>query len=126
MYNSKYIKTINIDCSIIIVTKSSLILRDLEILKHLKSLKVALSINTLDEKFKNDMDNASSIKDRLNTLRILNNNGIHTILFMSPIFPGITNYKEIIDISKSYIDEYWFVLLCDPNLFGKSESPCWL
>ena len=99
---------LNIDCNIIIVTKSSLILRDLEILKHLKSLKVALSINTLDEKFKNDMDNASSIKDRLNTLRILNNNGIHTILFMSPIFPGITNFKEIIDTSKSYVNEYWF------------------
>ena len=99
---------LNIDCNIIIVTKSSLILRDLELLKQLKSLKVALSINTVEEKFKDDMDNASSVKERLNTLQILSNNGIYTILFMSPIFPGITNYKEIINISKSYINEYWF------------------
>lgn len=114
-YEAKYCITqnilkqlLNVECNIIIVTKSSLILRDLDILKQFKSIKVALSINTLDEKFKNDMDNASSIKDRLNTLKILSENGIHTILFMSPIFPGITNYKEIINISKSYINEYWF------------------
>ena len=45
-----------------------------------------MSINTLDENFKNDMDNASSIEKRLSTLRELHNNGIYTILFMSPIF----------------------------------------
>ena len=114
-YEAKYCITqsilkqlLNIDCNIIIVTKSSLILRDLDILKQFKSIKVALSINTLDEQFKNDMDKASSIKDRLNTLKILYQNGIYTILFMSPIFPEITNYKEIVNISKSYINEYWF------------------
>ncbi|MBQ9441279.1 MAG: radical SAM protein [Alphaproteobacteria bacterium] len=99
---------VGVDCNIIIVTKSSLILRDIEILKQLKSLKVGLSINTLDERFKNDMDRASSIKDRLNTLRTLYENNIYTFLFMSPIFPGITNYEEIINISKKYINEYWF------------------
>ena len=114
-YEAKYCITQNIlkqllgiDCNIIIVTKSSLVLRDLNVLKQFKSIKVALSINTLDEQFKNDMDNASSIKDRLNTLKTLYENNIHTILFMSPIFPEITNYKEIINISKQYINEYWF------------------
>lgn len=59
-----------------------------------------MSINTLDEKFKNDMDNASSIKDRLETLQKLHENGIYTVLFMSPIFPYITEWKKIIEISK--------------------------
>ena len=27
---------------------------------------------------------------------------------MSPIFPYITEWKEIIEVSKNYIDEYWF------------------
>ena len=27
---------------------------------------------------------------------------------MSPIFPYITDFKKIIDISADYIDEYWF------------------
>lgn len=57
-----------------------------------------MSINTLNEKFKNDMDNASFIKDRLETLKKLHENGIYTVLFMSPIFPYITEWKEIIEI----------------------------
>ncbi len=114
-YEAKYCITqnilkqlINVDCNIIIVTKSSLILRDLDLLKQLKNVQVALSVNTINEQFKNDMDSASSIHDRLNTLKILHENNIYTILFMSPIFPEITEYKDIINVSKTYINEYWF------------------
>ena len=81
---------INSECFLSISTKSSLILRDIELLKQIKNVTVSMSINTLDENFKNDMDNASSIEKRLSTLRELHNNGIYTILFMSPIFPYIT------------------------------------
>lgn len=107
------------DCNLSISTKSSLILRDLDLLKKIKNLSVSMSINTLDESFKNDMDNASSIEERLNTLRKLNENGIHTVLFMSPIFPYITEWKEIIEKSKEYVDEYWFENL---NLRGQYKS----
>ena len=96
------------DCNLSISTKSKLILRDIDILKKIKNLTVSLSINTLDEKFRSDMDNASSINERLETLRKLHENGIYTILFMSPIFPYITEWKKIIEISKDFVDEYWF------------------
>ena len=110
---------INVNCNLNISTKSKLILRDIDLLKQMKNLTVSMSINTLDENFKNDMDNASSIKERLNTLRELHDNGIYTVLFMSPIFPYITNFKEIIKISKEYIDEYWFENL---NLRGDYKT----
>lgn len=110
---------LNVNCNLNISTKSKLILRDLNLLKQMKNLTVSMSINTLDENFKNDMDNASSIKERLNTLRELHDNGIYTVLFMSPIFPYITNFKEIIEISKEYIDEYWFENL---NLRGDYKT----
>lgn len=110
---------INVNCNLNISTKSKLILRDIDLLKQMKNLTVSMSINTLDENFKNDMDNASSIKERLNTLRELHDNGIYTVLFMSPIFPYITNFKEIIEISKEYIDEYWFENL---NLRGAYKT----
>ena len=97
-----------IDCELGISTKSKLILRDIDLLKQCKNLKVSMSINTLDENFKNDMDNASSIADRLSTLNELHSAGIHTVLFMSPIFPEITDFKAIIEKTHSYIDEYWF------------------
>lgn len=109
----------NTDCEILISTKSNLILRDIELLKKLKHLKVSLSLNTLDENFKNDMDSASSVKDRLDTLKELHDNGIYTVLFMSPIFPYITEFKEIIKVSSAFVDEYWFENL---NLRGDYKN----
>ncbi len=110
---------INSDCYLSISTKSKLILRDIDLLKKIKNLSVSISINTLDEDFRKDMDNASTIEERLNTLKELHNNGIHTVLFMSPIFPFITEWKEIIEKSKDYIDEYWFENL---NLRGQYKT----
>lgn len=99
---------VDVDCCLSISTKSKLILRDLDLLKQMKNLTVSMSINTLDEEFKNDMDNASSIQDRLDTLKKLHEKGVRVVLFMSPIFPFITDYKKIIKVSKEYVDEYWF------------------
>lgn len=125
-YEEKYCITrnilnqlIEIDCKLGISTKSSLILRDIDLLKKCKNLSVSISINTLDEWFKDDMDNASSIKERLDTLKQLHENGIYTVLFMSPIFPEITDFKEIIEKSHSFVDEYYFENL---NLRGSYKQ----
>ena len=96
------------DAEIDITTKSALVLRDIDLLKQMKNVKVAMSINTLDEGFKNDMDKASSIEERMRALKTLHENGIYTVLFMSPIFPEITKWQEIIEKTKSFVDEYWF------------------
>lgn len=125
-YEEKYCITqsilkqlLDMECAVSISTKSALILRDVELLKQFKDVSVAMSINTLDECFKRDMDNASSIEARLNALKTLYENGIHTVLFMSPIFPKITDYKEIIEKSRLFIDEYWFENL---NLRGEYKA----
>jgi DNA repair photolyase len=126
LYEEKYCITqsilkqlLDVECTVSISTKSSLILRDMDLLKQIKNISVAMSINTLDESFKNNMDNASSIEVRMNTLKILHENGIHTVLFMSPIFPAITDYKEIIEKSRPFVDEYWFENL---NLRGEYKD----
>lgn len=127
-YEEKYCITqsilkqlLNVECTVSISTKSSLILRDVELLKQFKDISVAMSVNTLDESFKNDMDKASSIEARMNTLKVLHENGVHTVLFMSPIFPAITEYKEIIEKSKLFVDEYWF-----ENLNLRGEYKAWI
>ncbi|MDR0817690.1 MAG: radical SAM protein [Clostridiales Family XIII bacterium] len=99
---------LSIDCNVEITTKSKLILRDLELLKQFKSLHIAVSLNTLDENFRHDMDKASTIHDRLLTLYLLRESGIDAALFISPIFPGITDFRAIIEASKTFVDEYWF------------------
>ena len=125
-FEEKYLVTRNIleqlvysDCNLSISTKSKLILRDIDLLKQIKNVTVSMSVNTLNEKFKNDMDNASSIKERLETLKELHKNGVYTVLFMSPIFPYITEWKEIIEESKEYVNEYWFENL---NLKGNYKK----
>lgn len=109
----------NADCQITISTKSNLILRDIELLKSISNLKVAFSINTLNDDFRADMDKGSSIADRLYAIKNLHDEGIYTVLFMSPIFPFITEWKEIIDSTKEYVCEYWFENL---NLRGEYKS----
>ena len=126
LYEEKYKSTrkileqlLSIDCELSISTKSQLIVRDIDLLKQFKNLTVSVSINTLDEEFKKDMDNASSISERLETLKRLYENGIYTILFMSPMFPGITDFREIIESSKEFVEEYWFENL---NLRGSYKQ----
>ncbi len=97
-----------IDCSVTITTKSDLILRNIALLQRFPHLTVAVSINTADENFKNDMDRASSIADRLHVLKTLHEHGIRTVLFLSPIFPGITDFREIVELSAAFTEEYWF------------------
>lgn len=126
MFEEKYQKTrkileqlVDSDCTLNISTKSSLILRDIDLLRKIKNLKVAISINTLEEEIKNDMDKASSISERLRTLKELHDNNINTVLFMSPIFPGLTDYKKIIERTHTYVDEYWMENL---NLRGEYKE----
>lgn len=110
----------DVDCSVTISTKSNLILRDIKQLKQFPKLKVAISINTLDEKFQKDMDCASSISERLFALKELYRQDIYTVLFISPIFPFVTDFKEIITKTSNYVDEYWFENL---NLRGGYKQP---
>jgi len=98
----------DIDCYVKISTKSSLILRDLELLKQFHHLTVDMSINTFDDDFRRDMDRGSSIEERLRTIKLFHEYGIETVLFMSPCFPGITDFREIMEASVSFIDKFWF------------------
>lgn len=97
-----------IDCRLYISTKSPLILRDLDLLKQCSDVIVDMSLNTLDETFRRDMDHAGSVQQRLDTLQTLHDAGIHTVLFVSPWFPEITDFKALIEATTAYVDEYWF------------------
>ena len=62
---------VNIDCILYISTKSSLIIRDIDLLKKCNNVTVTISINTLDDEFRKDMDNAASINQRLDTIKTM-------------------------------------------------------
>ena len=90
-----------------ISTKSDLILRDLELIKSFPNARVSWSINTLDENFKNDMDKGVSIERRFNAMKTFHDAGVRTTCFISPIFPGITDVKAIIEKAKDKCNLIW-------------------
>ena len=90
-----------------IVTKSDLVLRDLDLIRTFPKARVSFSINTLDEEFKDEMDAAVSIKRRLAAMKEIYEAGIETTCFISPIFPGITDPIEIIEAAKDRCNLVW-------------------
>lgn len=104
---------------LMICTKSDLVLRDLDLLKQFPKVTVSWSINTLDEEFRADMDRAVSIERRLKAMRQVYEAGIRTVCFVSPIFPGITDVKAIIQEVKGYADLIWLENL---NLRGQYKG----
>lgn len=102
-----------------IATKSDLILRDLDLLKTFPEVRISWSINTLDENFKNDMDNAVSIERRLAAMESFHQAGIRTTCFISPIFPELTDVKAIIRRAKKHCNLIWLENL---NLRGDYKA----
>ena len=102
-----------------IQTKSDLVLRDIDLIKTFPDARVGFSINTLDEDFKDDMDQAVSIERRLAAMKKLHDVGIRTTCFISPIFPGITDCKAIIDRVREHCNLIWLENL---NLRGSYRT----
>lgn len=69
--------------------------------------RVSFSINTLDEQFRSEMDRGVSIERRLNAMKQFYDAGIQTTCFISPIFPGITDVKAIIEKAKNQCNLVW-------------------
>jgi len=103
-----------------ILTKSNLILRDLDMLKKFKNLIVVMSISSLDPAIVKQTEPFASLPaQRLKTLKALHKAGIHTVLFISPIFPYLTDWKVMIKKTKGFVDEYWFENLnLYPSIIG--------
>ena len=53
------------------------------------------------------MDNGVSIERRFNAMKTFHDAGIRTTCFISPIFPGITDVKAIIEIANDKCNLIW-------------------
>ena len=87
-----------------IVTKSALVLRDLDILTSMAKrglVKVAISLTTLDRKLARALEpRASTPAKRLEALCVLSAAGVPTVVMMGPVIPAV-NDMEIEAILKS-------------------------
>jgi len=90
-----------------IITKNSLILRDLDILKELAKdnlIGVNISVTSLSEKTRRILEpRTATTKKRLRTIKMLSDNGIPVRAMLAPIIPGI-NSHEIMNLAKAVSD----------------------
>jgi DNA repair photolyase len=99
-----------------ILTKSSLILRDFDLLQAYKTPRLGMTLTTLNYKLYKALEPyASSPNDRLETLKKAQNQGIRRYLFLGPLIPELTDSKENLesifeaikglDLDEIYVDK---------------------
>jgi len=95
----KIIKFLNEqNIAITILTKSSLLERDLELISRFKKNKIYLTINFSNEKNKNLFEpKASTILERWKLLELIQRFNINHILYIAPYLPDIQNIESIIN-----------------------------
>jgi DNA repair photolyase len=80
-----------------LITKNSLILRDLDLLEMLAKenlVHVAVTITTLDESLRRVMEpRTASAQKRLDVIEQLNARGIPTGAMLGPVIPGLNNHE---------------------------------
>jgi DNA repair photolyase len=80
-----------------IITKNSLILRDLDLLEPMAAhrlLRVSISLTTLDEGLRRELEpRTASVKARLKTIQVLAEKGIPVNVMMAPIIPGLNDHE---------------------------------
>ncbi|NEI68074.1 PA0069 family radical SAM protein [Rhizobium lusitanum] len=90
-----------------IVTKSALIMRDIDILKEMAArnlVRVALSVTTLDRKLARTMEpRAATPSRRLEAIQALSEAGIRTAIMVAPIIPALNDHEieRILDAGKA-------------------------
>lgn len=81
-----------------IQTKSSRILRDLDLLKEINGRSkcvVQMTLTTFDEKLCKILEpDVSTTRERFETLKVLRDNGIPTVVWICPLLPFINDTEE--------------------------------
>ncbi len=73
-----------------ILTKSSLVTRDIDIIKEFEEIEVGMTITSLND-WKNFEPNSSPVEDRIHALSKFHKAGIGTYVFLGPVLPYITD-----------------------------------
>jgi DNA repair photolyase len=111
------------DWPVIIQTKSTLVLRDLDVLKKFNNIEVGFTIISLEEEKSRKLERfASPPKERVKALKILKENGIKTFVFIGPIIPftRIKEIERIVKETKEFVNEFYFDKLnLKPGLIEK-------
>ena len=86
------------DFPVCIQTKSSLVLRDIDLFKQFSNLEVGMTLTSHEDSVREKLEpGASSVEERLQALGELSKNGIKTWVFMGPVMPYLTDVEALIE-----------------------------
>ena len=87
------------DFSVSILTKSDLVLRDIDLLKQIPGVEVGFSVSMPNEKARRLFEpRAKPVQQRFAALKTLREEGIATFGFIAPILPKITDLPVIFEL----------------------------
>ncbi|MGD9138274.1 MAG: radical SAM protein [Desulfobacterales bacterium] len=106
--------------SVSILTKSDLVLRDMDVLQSMKNASVGVSVAFNDEKIRRKFeDNTKETKARISALHQLNARGISTTALVCPVIPYITEVKSLIESLAGCTAKIWIYGL---SILKKSDQ----
>ena len=89
-------KLLEKDFPVSVLTKSMLVLRDLDLIRRFSDRSAGVTVTGLEERDRMVLEPfASSHTDRIMTLRVLKEAGIDTYAFVGPILPGLTDLEKV-------------------------------
>jgi DNA repair photolyase len=90
-----------------ILTKSDLVMRDMDLLEQFSAIDVGMSLGMADDAWAGVLEpRASPPSHRLTAFRKLRERGIHTSAFVSPFIPGISDIHRIVEALAGTVDEF--------------------
>jgi len=93
------------DFPVSVLTKSDLVLRDLDLLKQLSDCEVGLTVTAMDENITRHFEpHTSTPQKRIKALETLHQNGIVTYAFIGPILPELTDLEAIFMAIRGKVD----------------------
>jgi DNA repair photolyase len=102
------------DFPIQMLTKSSLVLRDIDLFKQFTDCTVGCTLTTLNDDIRKKYElYPSSVEERISSLQKLHEEGTRTYIFIAPVLPFITDEEEnlrlMIETSRKIGVEYVYV-----------------
>jgi DNA repair photolyase len=116
----RVLENMNKNNELSILSKSDLVLRDIDILKRFKNVSVGLTVNCFPEKVRKILEpHASSNEKRINALKKLNSEGIKTFCFISPVIPKLTEVRQVLTRTKGAVN-YYIIEILNTRLGGEN------
>ncbi len=115
----RVLENMNKNTNLSILTKSDLVLRDIDILKKFKNISVGLTVNCLPEKARKILEpHAPPNKNRIKALKKLREGGIETFCFISPVIPNLTEVRKVLHGTEGIV-KYYIIEILNTRLGGE-------